>query len=85
MTNNAEYFRTTPNDKPILDRLAQMFEGRFFAVGNPYTNEVWGKVGTFNAANDELMQMESSGNAGNATDILEVDADGVPLKKAQAA
>lgn len=85
MTDNKEYFRTTPNDMPVKARLAAMFEGRFFRVGNPYTGAVWGTVGTFNQANDELIQDESTGNAGNGCDIIEVDANGEPLKKPIAA
>lgn len=85
MTDNKEYFRTTPNDQRIFTRLDSLFEGRFFRVGNPYTNAVWGKVGTFNQANDELIQDESSGNGGNGCDIIEVDVNGDPIKKPMAA
>ncbi len=56
------------------------FEGRLFAVGNPYTKTVLGKVGTFNEACDELMKDIGSGNAGNGTDIVEVDKDGNVIK-----
>ena len=85
MTDNKEYFRTTPNDVPIMARMDALFAGRFFRVGNPYTGAVWGKVGTFNAANDELIQDESTGNAGNGCDIIETDAAGTPLKEPMAA
>ncbi len=59
---------------------ARTFEGRFFMVGNEYTNQVWGDVGTFNQASDRLEQDASCGNGGNAIGIIEVNEAGEPIK-----
>lgn len=67
----------TTREAAIFDR---QFAGRFFAVGSTFTKDVIGEAGTMSAALNELSDMESSGNAGVAIDILEVDANGNYIK-----
>ena len=76
--NTAAALAALRNPRAVINR---EFAGRFFRVGNEFTNEVWGKTGTFNQAHDELEQAASCGNGGNAVGIIEVDAAGKPIKK----
>lgn len=85
MTMHREMYRASPNEKTINDVFDREFAGRFFRTGNPYTNAVWGTVGTFNEAWANLMQDESSGNGGNGCEVLEVNAKGTPINKPIAA